>query len=48
MIPLAIRCGAQLLNYIERFVVSAYEIKIDIFMGRDVIDKIGRARKEQE
>jgi hypothetical protein len=44
---LAVRCGAQLLHCIERFVVHAYENKIDIFIGRDVIDKIGRAQKEQ-
>jgi hypothetical protein len=45
---LAVRCGAQLLNYSERFVARAYENKIDIFIGRDVIDKIGGARKKQD
>jgi hypothetical protein len=37
---LAIRCGAQLLNYIERFVVRAYENKIDIFIGSNLTQRI--------
>jgi hypothetical protein len=45
---LAVRWGAQLLHCIKRFVVHAYQNKIDVLIGRDVIDKIGRARKEQD
>src|SRR5260370_424473 len=45
---LAVRCGAQLLDYSEGFVARAYENKIDILVGRDVIDKIGGARKKQD